>query len=67
MLCRCAFHNFVGESVRLGASFDTPPAAISSIFRHIYHFHFCGAGFNTLFELQFLCKRPRAVFRCGRS
>ena len=62
-LCRCAFHNFVGEGVRLGASFDTPPAAIGSVFRHVDHFHFCGAGFNTLFELQFLRKRPRAVFR----
>ena len=55
--------DFVGEGVRLGASFDTPPAAIGSVFRHVDHFHFCGAGFNTLFELQFLRKRPRAVFR----
>lgn len=49
-LCRCAFHNFFGEGVRLRPSFDTPPAAIGSVFRHVDHFHFCGAGFNTLFE-----------------
>ena len=60
---RTSLDDLVGEGVRFGACFYTPPAAIGSVFRHVNHSLSYRAGFNTPFELQFLRRRPRAVFR----